>query len=404
MADAIRVYEYFTCKILQPNGIHKLRLFQLLAAPRQVTVVSIHDTDLSQQRVAWNVVELEVWESGFRNDPNHFEAFEINVGAEVDLVAQLGADVGARRNFQIWERNIGDVEGCFQFTNARNAQPHSDVYSKAAPLLGLLDTLESMEYIMVDRLVNHTPLAGKFFDKHDQFNRAYLQCVIASEWLHSKGQHGFESRKPAAYYRLILKSPGKVAANKTAREYLKDLKLISSDDPVVPTMRARGPKRRRVDDDIEGDSNASDAPKPPPADGESSDHEDSNASWSGSSKSSKSHASSPNSSSSNSESGSNDGSDGHMIDIPENICGGRTNLEKHKGKRDVGIRLVCPHHGPACRGYRSLKLDRVLFGPWAAVYWLHAWALDGEGQDMAKHRTHKPSRASIRKVIADHYS
>ena len=237
--------------------------FQLLSNPRKITVVNTYDTDLDQMRITWNCVPLEIRDVHAADPPEFFEAFKVADSKEVDLVALVGANPAARRSFKIWEYDIADVEGCFILKNPRPAKPCSTVQSKSSPLLGLHDTLNEMGYIMVDRPFKHSADAGLFYDKADRLKRAYLQCVISSQWLYANGQLSFDIRQLVAYYVLILKTPGMVEAGRPAREYIKQLTTLdpAAAKSVVNDARVSGPKRQRVAaaaSDVSGDEEADD--------------------------------------------------------------------------------------------------------------------------------------------------
>jgi hypothetical protein len=110
MCDSICTYDYFSCKLTNPEGNLVLSFFQLLSVPRWVTVVSTYDTDLDKQRLAWNVVELGNWShSKLGDDSSWHEVFEVGDGTEVHLVSMLECDPAARQHFRIWKRYEGDV-------------------------------------------------------------------------------------------------------------------------------------------------------------------------------------------------------------------------------------------------------------------------------------------------------
>ena len=69
--------------------------------------------------------------------------------------------------------------------------------------------------------------------------------------------------------------------------------------------------------------------------------------------------------------------------------------------------MGCPFHGSSCRAFRSLSLGVDVFGPFAPVYYLHAWAKAGKGLSKDQHSgktAYKPTRSDIRAVIVAHYS
>ena len=75
--------------------------------------------------------------------------------------------------------------------------------------------------------------------------------------------------------------------------------------------------------------------------------------------------------------------------MPDSILGCRVGFEKHKNSHDAGLRVSCTRHA-RCSLFRSIALDRHLYGPRAAEFFLGAWLLIDD------HKGKKPTAAQIK--------
>ena len=326
------------------------------------------------------------------DDAVSMECFGTEDSDKVNLISILGGDLALRHTIQVWDMSPSELDDCVTLSNPRQPQPLMQIADASFPILGLLDALTAAEFIGVPRPVTHAPMSGFFYDSGCSRNRAYLKCVLASKWLFQNGQRKFASGQSAAYYQLLLKSPGKVTAGRPAREYLLAL-ADAADTTVVPKMVVdiQPPRKRKIDDTIDGDDGGDILPLPLEDDKVDEDEEDSGTSSDSSSGKSTS-------SSGDSSSGGDGSIDGDEPDIPTEIFGCKIRRErKHDGS--MGYRITCPEHGFTCRRFRSHMKQVEQFGPLGPIFFLGAWAKLAPGKAHDKHRAYSPTRAEMRDFI-----
>ena len=118
-----------------------------------------YDDHIVASRSTWKLLPINVWNNlHFNADSQAADCFEAGGPEDIDLVAELGADVGARNKFRSWERSeLSDVAGCFLLNNPQHTKPLGAPSGKNCPILGLVDILESRGFVDVDRVVQHSP-------------------------------------------------------------------------------------------------------------------------------------------------------------------------------------------------------------------------------------------------------
>ena len=157
----------------------------------------------------FNLLPLELWHTELvKLDESSLDCVIISDAIECDLLKMLGGYPEARRGIKVWKRGCSDIDTYCNSSEGRQAVPLSDASSPTHPVLGLLDLLDLKGYMCVQRRTTHTRRSVFFFDKHFQYVKQYLQCVLASAWIFSHGQDLFESRMPISYYNCLLKCPG----------------------------------------------------------------------------------------------------------------------------------------------------------------------------------------------------
>ncbi len=93
----------------------------------------------------------------------------------------------------MWKPKVSDLDGCRCYDSAQKLQVGLPLSSPRVLVLTLLDALTEKEYVGVMRKHEHMPGGAKMFDARRP-SRAYLQVVLASEWLFAQGTVGFLSR------------------------------------------------------------------------------------------------------------------------------------------------------------------------------------------------------------------
>ena len=407
LIDSIPLYSYFSCYVKKGGHVHDdFVVSQLLAAPRDMKLTATYDFDKQAMRSAWNLQQVDIMDLVFvTEDTSCLDAFDFRNPSETNLIQLIGADVAARTQFKSWTRCDDAVyEGCFSLQQPSPLTPCSSMQSKTFPILALWDELEKLEFVAVSRRVTHKARAGLFYDAREKYKRAYLQCVLLQESLRQKGQVEFVSGQLSSYYELVLRRPGAVMPNCSGKDYQRQLKSIEDGLPALPdvpdTTTGFGSDidadERAVPLADGGDAKAKRGAKPVPA---IADKPPSPAI--DTSSSSYSDSSSP----SDDKDGASSVDGDEKPKFPKEIMGERVHEESH-GK-DAGLRMGCPFHGSSCRAFRSLSLGVDVFGPFAPVYYLHAWAKAGKGLSKDQHSgktAYKPTRSDIRAVIVAHYS
>jgi hypothetical protein len=263
--------------------------------------------------------------------------------------------------------------------------------SPQVPIACLIDALFAKGYIRRLGVVAHSRQSGLFFDcRHLPGGRPYLQAVLASEHIFSKGTKSFKSNQSMAWYLLLLASP--TAIGKLSGKESKDALKLVQGEQVIPALANvpvgliastddRPPVLRICDDaEIDGDEGIPFAIE---------DCKPSSSSSSSSSSSPTSHD--------DADIDGDCGGDAVQVFIPEVIDGVRCRMEKHKGSRDEGLRVTCPKHVD-CQKFRSLRRDLSRYGPKASAFFLGAW-LAGKDLHDQDHSKWRPNSQEIRDYI-----
>ena len=89
--------------------------------------------------------------------------------------------------------------------------------------------------------------------------------------------------------------------------------------------------------------------------------------------------------------------------VPDFIEGQRVRFSTPgPGQRGLIVSCNNPAHGPRCAKYRSLFLERDLYGPHAATYYLGACLRTSFDNHSVPHSRVKPTKAMVRAYMADH--
>ena len=85
--------------------------------------------------------------------------------------------------------------------------------------------------------------------------------------------------------------------------------------------------------------------------------------------------------------------------VPDDILGQPVAVEKHKGKKDVGLRGPCPIHA-GCKQFRTLRLDQDVFCKRAAADYLACWIHPAPVMCADAHHKWRPKRADVHAYLA----
>jgi hypothetical protein len=212
------------------------------------------------------------------------------------------------------------------------------------------------------------------------------------QWLHDNGQRNFESQKSAAYYQLLLKRPGGVDPDVSARHHVLALKDIDSSHLPALKIEAQPARKRKRDETIDGDDGD---PLPLLAPAPLAICDDGSPSSSSSSSSSSSH-----SDDGSHKSDSVDGDGPAEFVFPNELCGYRLRKETHADTGHAGLRATCPVHGE-CRKFRAVGKMVPIFGPMAPAYFLGAWCKAAARVGPDNHAAYMPDLEEIRVFIRD---
>ena len=80
---------------------------------------------------------------------------------------------------------------------------------------------------------------------------------------------------------------------------------------------------------------------------------------------------------------------------PAHVEGTPLKRENHLDKADIGLRVICPHHGAECRRFRSLSKWIDEHGEQEPVFYL------GSGMSIEEHKSHKPTLKQVSDYVRD---
>ena len=391
VTDCVKPYSYISFHA-RDDGELVLRVFQILAHPRRITVVKTVGSSPDDLRRTYNAVSLGVWLLPTLGlEPSQMVCHEEQT-EEIDIASLMDGNVELRSSFRTWTRTESDYFECFTLRDPVPFTPTSSMDSAKFPILALWDAINASDYVWLDRKFVHKLRSPCFLDLREKYKRPYMQCILSSKWIFGRGQPEIHSRMPIAYYQLLLRKPGSIPADLTGADYKSALTgTLPEDQQALAKLIASLPKRPRVrpvDDDIDGDDPLALADADPLPIADPSDEID---------------GSSRKSSSSTSSSSSNvcsvDGDSDVEPEWPEQVHGD-VNLKRelHADTGDVGLRVKCSTHDD-CRRFRSIKKDTHHFGPRAAQFFLGCWLEKASTMSRAEHRGHSPRRREIKAYI-----
>ena len=381
-----------------PQSPETFSIFQLLNIQPKIELVPTFRDHGSKQQL-WNVQPVQVLHQDILPlNAQSMETFILGEPTRFDFLQYVSDQNPLRDQFKIYETRTSDFEGGLTAHTPRNLVPIANLNSPKVSVLALTDALEALDYVGVARKVSHWPKGGKFFDSRNLHGqRKYLQCVLSSTWVFSKGQKQFDSGRSQAYYAAVLTHPGEVDPKSSAKQCRELLALGDSALALPPPPPKAVAAIRPALLDIDGDEGATALPAKPsaPLPVGDVDHDE------GDVKSTSSSSPSGSSSRSSARSISGDSASIDEPNVPKLILGQRVRVEAHQRTGDRGIRVTCPVHGARCRSFRSLTVDLERYGPNAATLFLSAWikaATDG-GMNFDDHRRHRPSHADVKRFI-----
>ena len=351
--------------------------FQILELSRRIIVVKTYDQHESSAHL-WNVQQLEIWRGpGYQREPLELETFTVESTGRVDFLDWMGSAWANRERCRLWKPKVSDLEGCRCYDSPRKLQVELPLSSPRVPVLTLLDALTEKEYVGVMRKHEHMPGGASIFDARRP-SRAYLQVVLASEWLFAQGTVVFMSQKSKSYYCLLLKDPTADAEGMSVAECATKVKDLEGLDVRIDVLEAGHVGAVAV-------PAAPPLPAPPllppalplldegvvPADEAAEEAID---------------------------------GDGDDDDIwPAFVLGARVVSEDRAtpgGVWNEGLRVTCPTHGPGCRKFRSKHLRQEVDGRKAALYYLGAWVRGAEGRSAKEHAAFNPRVGEIHAFMA----
>lgn len=244
----LRPYEYITFRVVGEEGGHSWQAGQVLDLERRNLIVKPFVDAEEEAELAGlytiSLQPLEVWRLSSEEAPgDSLDTFVLQEPAKVDILSACGVSVDSRQHVYVWETRISDVEGCTELHNKLPlASRVVDLLSKQAPVLSLVDALESQGFQGVDEVVYHMEGVLVFDCRRLAGRRSYLQCVLYMKKLAAKGTLDFHSVGSAAYFDALLRAKGAVRPGLPAVEYKRLLALDEGDEVALVALPPQTPK------------------------------------------------------------------------------------------------------------------------------------------------------------------
>ena len=374
---------YFSVPARDAAGMPGYKLFQLLSIKSKDVLVRTFKRK-AKHHFRMTIYPLEVWrETGLSCD-----VFNISDPEHIDLL-RFCRGLDGTTSLNIWCEapaafHEGLAPGCIRLVNPQVATPSCQLGDKNCPVLCLLDALEELGFVQVERKVTHALASEKVFDKRNSAsNRFYFQCLLSLDAVLEKNRiDSFPSGKPACVYRLLLH--GKYCEGLSMKQ--TKLRLAKLDDNAIELLSlqraAERPRRFRPvvsDDSVHGDASEGEAPSG------GGSHDDS---------------SEPCVSEDGSSIVGDDGGvalvgGGGIADYPEFILGVAVKVCPPTVNRPLGLRVICPYHD-RCSKYRKFDMWQEEFGARAAERYLEVWLARAPHMSRAAHDAWRPSRVDLR--------
>lgn len=188
---------------------------------------------------------LEVWRCTSDAAPGGtLDTFVLQEPAKVDILSACGVSVDSRRQVYVWEAGPSDVDGCTELHSKAPLVSRSiDLFGKQAPVLSLLDALDSRGFQAVEEVVYHREGVRHFDGRRLAGRRPYLQCVLYMDKLVAKGIRDFHSAGSGAYFDALLRGKGRPSPGLPALEYKRMLAIDEGDEVALVALLPPAPKR-----------------------------------------------------------------------------------------------------------------------------------------------------------------
>ena len=387
--QARHLFRQWLCAALPPATVFSvaqvgdieepLALYMVLEQPRRLITVEAYDHKKHLASVMWNLQKLEVWRvADLPLEPGHLEAFYLADSCRQDILDIIGPEFAGRERCKVWQPVPSDLDGCKAFSSPAPLRTEVKLSSDRVPLLTLIEEVRAQAFAPVPRLVERKEGMVKVHDQREP-SRTYLQAVLASSWLWANGAVFFLSKKPAAYYNVLLADPKADLAGKTAAECGNMLKTMKRCDiealEHIPAARPAAVVAGDVDGDDGADMPLPDMP-PPAAEAAIAAADDDALP---------------------------EAVDGDAIaPWPTHVCGAKIVREDRvtpTGLYTEGVRISCPYHGRPCNKYRSRHLRQDREGRLAAVFFLGAWCKGADVRSAQEHQRWNPSIAEVHEFM-----
>ena len=376
MSQAIQVYDVISFE--NRCNPEQTMIFQALEAPRNIIKVPVY-CDTVDTPTTWSVQPLEIWRAEETGRlPSELYTFVAEGPRKIDLLDVTGASWDSRETMMVWSPAPSDLDGCQYYCDPRPLRVNVSLSSGDVPVLCLLDHLLASGWVGANRKVKHTSTSGVVFDRRKP-SVPYLQCVLASTWLWENGTVEFLSKRPAAYYSLLLRDPKGDHDGKDAKQCIAELEKL--DAKAIPALEVDSFCAAADACDIDGDDGHDDGDDGhKKSDDEKCDEEevDDVASWDG------------------------DGGD-LTTEWPRAVAGAMLHFEPRsvaRGRIMEGVRVTCLRHGGKCRKFKALHMGTEKYGPKAPLYFLGAWIVGGATRSFEEHHRWLPTAKDIEAFMA----
>lgn len=262
-AAILKPYEYLTLVVPTQHGENTLQAFQLLDLERRNIItrpfVDATETQELEGLYVVSLQPLEIWEGGRVQHllgRQQLDTFVLEEPTKVDIIAASGGALESRHFISVWQAKLSDIDGCVELHSPQRLVESRafDLMGKKPPVLALLDALSAKGFAGVDRAVVHMEGVQEYDRRQLSGRRAYLQCVLHSVVVLTRGVTEFRSTGPASYYEALLRAKGNVVPGLPSAAYKRHLAADEGDalalaeledHPLVPKAAPK-PKRKQA--------------------------------------------------------------------------------------------------------------------------------------------------------------
>lgn len=400
LAASLQTHSFYSVRATDLEGVNDTLFFQVLAVETRGIFVktAVAPDDMDYEEGLFRISAQTYLQTGVRiegeSPPKSAQCFAFEDPCFLDLLAVGGCQADCRNFWKKWEVTESDVDGVLRFHSPQPLRPAMKLDDAKVPVLALLDALDGLGFRSAEGQVRHTRRGKQYDGRNLTSKRFYLQCVLAIPDLSKAGVSAFDSGRPGSYYALLLKSKKLPPPGISDKDCKKQLALLSDDvvamhllDEAVPPAAFAQPQAPPAAapplldlDSVAGDpeEEVPEALAAPLVENFVVGGED--------------------------VAGDSVPEGAALGDgVPREISGQR--VTRVSGRHDgtwsyndrISVRCCNPRH-PTCSKSRSLTLDRDVFGPRAAEYFLGAW-LSASDLPEAAHKRFVPSRAEVRSYM-----